>query len=204
MDGLMTRSISLAAAVLASWTMPCLAQVVQLPTYRSFSVRTTVSVPDSGAGFAAGAGTAAHPWRTSGHALPWRVAGGDLALGARQQASGVSVRASVIDQQEMEARLRGSGDTISEPTNCYGSQVGRVRLDAVAASSVEELQRQRAASLQARDAETADWLQRAAAAENEGKLGVARIYYQMVIRRDSGPSGQQARARLRSLDSASR
>ena len=204
----MWRCVFLAMAAQCSWSAACLGQVVQLPTFHTFSVQTTVSVPVSGAGFAAGVGHANLPWRRDGHALlPWRVPpAANVAGAARLQAGHVSVGATVIDHQEIDASLRlvGARSASHAANNYYSAHVGRTGGDSDATFSVAELEEQREAAQRVQQAETAQWWQRAEAAEAAGRAGVARVYYQMVVRRDSGTLGQQARSRLAALKTPDR
>jgi hypothetical protein len=65
-----------------------------------------------------------------------------------------------------------------------------------AAPSVAEARRMHEQEKAAGDGDTLALLERARAAEDDGKPGVARVYYQMVIRRADGEVKQQAQERL--------
>ncbi|MCS7304859.1 MAG: hypothetical protein NZ602_07105 [Thermoguttaceae bacterium] len=57
--------------------------------------------------------------------------------------------------------------------------------------SVAELRRQRQAELEAQNQQAYAWFQRGQQAQSEGKLAVARIYYQMALRLASGSLKQE-------------
>ena len=83
------------------------AQVVQLPTLGTFSIQTTVSVPDSGSTYAGGGRYTASGGSRQGSG---RVSGG-LTL-----ANGTSVHATVIDLNELDKLIRSqSGSKPFEP-----------------------------------------------------------------------------------------
>ena len=69
-----------------------------------------------------------------------------------------------------------------------------------AAPSVEEARRMHELEKGAGDRDIAAILERARAAEEDGKPGVAKIYYQMVARRGTGDLKQQALERLDALN----
>ncbi len=109
----------LAIVVAALFASQAFGQVVQLPTFNSFSVSTTVSVPDSGRGFAGGISRARSGSISRGIPVAGKlpVAGPlfkDRGIGHSVSASGVSVHATIIDLDEMdkavlrEAALRRS------------------------------------------------------------------------------------------------
>ncbi len=88
-------------------TQQVFAQVVQLPTLGTFSIQTTVSVPDSGSTYAGGRGYSAGGGSRQGSG---RASGG-LTL-----ANGTSVHATVIDLNELDKLIRSqSGSKPFEP-----------------------------------------------------------------------------------------
>jgi hypothetical protein len=72
-----------------------------------------------------------------------------------------------------------------------------------AAPSVAEARRMYAAEQAAGSQEVLALMERARAAEEDGKPNVAKLYYQMVIRRASGELKQQAQDRLDAIHGAS-
>lgn len=103
-----TGAWSLAATSVAS------AQAVQLPTFRYFSVDTTVSVPDRGSAYMGGVNRASSGSTSSGFG-PLR----NRASGSSVGAAGVSVHATIIDHEELdrevlaEAARRRGGTAVS-------------------------------------------------------------------------------------------
>jgi len=88
-------------------TQQVFAQVVQLPTLGTFSIQTTVSVPDSGSTYAGGGRHTASGGSRQGTS---RASGG-LTL-----ANGTSVHATVIDLNELDKLIRSqSGSKPFEP-----------------------------------------------------------------------------------------
>lgn len=84
-----------------------LGQVVQLPTMGTFSIQTTVSVPDSGSANAGGGRYAASGINQRGSAR---------GAGALTLANGTSVHATVIDLNELDKMIRSqSGKEPFEP-----------------------------------------------------------------------------------------
>ena len=65
--------------------------------------------------------------------------------------------------------------------------------------SVAAIRERNAAAASQRDAELADYFAKAKQAEAEGKVAVAKVFYQMVARRDAGSLKQQAQQRLAAL-----
>jgi len=65
--------------------------------------------------------------------------------------------------------------------------------------SVAELRRLREAEREAQNQEASEWVQRAENAQQEAKLGLARIYYQMALGRASGPLKAEIERRLERL-----
>ncbi len=229
-----------AEAVLAQTT------TVQLPTYRSFSVSTAVSVPDRGSAYLGGVNRAQSGMNEFGSPLsPFR----SRAFGSQRSASGVSVSAYIHDFDELEKELLsrpgGSGrnlTTLRSPDGTTRAVVpserdvvrspdreragvwspdrtprvtegllprgGDLRSMASAGSgdprraplpSIEEIRRQRLADQEARQAEAEEFVERGRAAEESGKMNVARMYYQMAAKRASGALKDEVLAKLDSL-----
>src|SRR5688572_16104328 len=78
---------------------------LQLPTYRTFRVSTTVSVPDRGGAYLGGVNTARSSRQRSGSP----VTPGGVAIGSSRQSAGVHVSAFIQDHQEMDRALLGDG-----------------------------------------------------------------------------------------------
>ena len=90
---------------------PVAGQVVQLPTFESFSVGTTVSVPDRGSVYLGGVDRARYESSSSGVPGLSRFPGAGPLLGHRASSasvasSGASATATIIDHREWDAATR--------------------------------------------------------------------------------------------------
>jgi hypothetical protein len=181
-----------AIAVLSAAT-PAAAQVgfaVQLPTISFFAVSTTVSVPDSGAGFAGGSQRG-------------RMSRGiglfDRGIASGAQAGGAQVGATIIDHEEHDRLvLSGQGES-APPRDPLAEQIAAGQADGPRGLSVAEARRRRQAARDAVHDEGLTWLARARECEADGRVGSARAYYRMAARRLQGDARHDAVARLRAL-----
>ncbi len=177
---------------------------VQLPTFSYFGVATTVSVPDRGGAYLGGVNRASGGMRQFGAPL---LPFGNRSRGSSRGASGMSVSVWIHDHQAMDEAL------LAQPTP-YRSALasprqpdpwaqrlaaGEESTSGQAVASVEEIRRRQAAAAQTRATEAQNFFERGRKAEAEGKANVAKIYYQMVARRDSGTLKDEAIARLEAL-----
>jgi hypothetical protein len=195
---------------------PCLAQApapqpqvattVQLPTFSVFTVQTTVSVPDGGTMSLGGIGRGADSGVNRG---PIR----NRALGSARSASGVSISATIIDTEEIDrallaeaaAKREFAADAATAKRAAdLSKSVARVDDRAALPGSVAAIRQRNAAAAEEQAAELAGYFAQASQAEAEGKLAVAKIYYQMVARRDRGQLQERARQRLAALGAPSR
>src|SRR5687768_6411093 len=88
--------------------------VVQLPTFNFFGISTTVSVPDSGAGYLGGVSSSASRRVERGFPIVGRGRPfGNRAIARSTQAGGVSVRAQIHDFEAMEESLLGQADALA-------------------------------------------------------------------------------------------
>jgi hypothetical protein len=197
---------------------PLPATTVQLPSFSYFSVNTTVSVPDRGGAFLGGINRARDGSTTRGFGpLANRGIGGDRLAG------GASVHATIIDHDELDrailaaaAARRIPADPVLAKADAISRHVGRgieagataglptgatagLPSSAVPADSVAAIKARNAAAAEERASEAAGYFAKAQAAEADGKPAVAKIYYQMVVRRDAGPLKQRAELRLAAL-----
>jgi hypothetical protein len=169
---------------------------VQLPTFSFFTVQTTVSVPDSGGTYLGGIKRAADGSRTRGFG-PLKNRG----LGSTRGASRVSVHAQIIDQHEMDQAVlaQAAAKRAGAAGQAGAIQVGQAG-NGADFDSVAVIREQNIAAAAQKAREAAEYLAKAKQAEAEGKLGVAKIYYQMVVRRDAGSLKEQALGRLAAMD----
>ena len=176
---------------------------VQLPTFRVFTVQTTVSAPDSG-----GASLAALHRARAGRAARGAGPLGSRTASSDRDAGGASVRATVIDDSLIDEALlaaaaRRSG-TPMDPAAAEASHLSRHVAEA-APASLAAIRAQRAAAAAKKSADTsrqaADLFAQAQRSEAEGNLGAAKVLYQMAARRDAGEIRQQAMQRLAAMAS---
>ena len=180
---------------------------VQLPTFRFFTVQTTVSVPDSGAAYLGGIKRARDGRITRGIG-PLR----NGAIGMERGAAGMHVKATIIDQQELDAAVlaeaaskRGGFDPSLAKADALTRNVGQAGSSGQARSteppieSVAAIRARNAAAAAERQSEAEQYFVKAEQAEADGKPAVARIYYQMVARRNAGDLSALANSRLAAI-----
>lgn len=214
---LVTAAVSGSSNGLAQGQAPT---TVQLPTFRFFTVQTTVSVPDGGGAYLGGLKSARNGGLTRGFG-PFRNRG----IGGDRGASTVSVHATIIDLKELddailaEAAAGRPGAAAFDPDaaraellsrhvgRTYASTAGPASTSALAEplpDSVAAIRARNAAAAQERSAEAAQYFAKAQSAEAEGKPAVAKYYYQMVARRDKGELQQQSLERIAAIDGKSK
>lgn len=173
---------------------------VQLPTFHYFGVGTTVLVPDRGAVMMGGAGSSRAARSSFGGPL---LPGSGRALGAQTSAGGVGISAWIHDFEALdqavldEAAARRRVVSESETAGLVMPKT----LSASHSQSIAEIREQQAAAAAAVEQEASDLLAQGERAEAEGKIGAARIYYQMAQRRARGPLRERIAQRLALLRS---
>lgn len=211
-----------ALAAIAASQLPAAAQqpvpqvptTVQLPTFSFFTVQTTVSVPDRGAMSLGGISRGRDGRIVTGFGpLQNRSSGSERGIG------GATVNATIIDFEEIDRMLlaaaaRRAGTSVDPDVGKAAALTRGIDRPAVAAGvvarsesagpaplpgSVAAIRTQQAAAAEQKGEEVVALLAKAQQAEADGKPAVAKIFYQMVIRRDSGPLKQLAQTRLAAL-----
>jgi hypothetical protein len=200
------------------------AQSLQLPTYSFTTVATTVSVPDQGAAFLGGISRASDSRSEFGvPMLPFRPFR-NTAIGQSRSAMNMFATATIHDFDAMEAALLGSAPSgvVSSASPAAAAALARMapaappknlagqwqpKTDPPGATSpladAATEQARRLALREARASEAEQYFERARQAEADGKPSVAKIYYQMVVRRSAdGDLKSQALTRLDALGSA--
>lgn len=214
---------SLCCLALAGLATTSQAQVVQLPTFRTFSISTTVAVPDRGAAYLGGVTRGS--WGSSSRGVPGlsQVPGLNRAFTNRGYASSVSsshayATATIIDHAELDrmvlaeaAARRGarSTATVTEHRAAYLSKhVARApkiipgNVDKASNRNITTEATLLDAALARQEAELAGYLKRAEQAEMEGRNGSARCCYSVLLRRGSDEHKALAAERLASLAAA--
>jgi hypothetical protein len=225
----MRAAVPVAACMALAATDHCSAQVVQLPTFSSFSVGTTVSVPDRGSAYLGGVSRSADGRSTFGvPGLPMRPFR-NSAIGSTRSASHASVNVWIHDFEAMDRYLLGQPSSGGDGVAVSGDRAGfrstmpatrpeverrqwasRPALPAESPAaespigSVAEERRRRAAQQSARAAEALRFFERGEAAESDGKAAVAKIYYQMAARRADGELRERLAARIEAITARER
>jgi len=191
---------------------PQVPTTVQLPTFSFFTVQTTVSVPDGGGAYLGGIGRG-----SSGSTMRGIGPLKNRAIGSARAASGVSVSATIIDREEIDrahlataaANRIQAADPTAAKAAALTSAVGKspaapvARADADNSAhlpdSVAAIRERNATASSIEANELASYFARARQAESDGKVAVAKVFYQMVARRDRGELKYEAEKRLASL-----
>ena len=211
------RRALLSVAVLLLGAGSARAQIVQLPTFEMFSLSTTVSVPDRGSAYLGGVNRASSG--STRHGLP---GGGRLfgnrGIGSSRGSSGVHVRATIIDHQELDravlaqaAARRNRADRVSRVDRRAGYLARNVARNDLRPSSdppprslpsVEQIRRRNELARAEREAEVVFFFEKGQKAEAAGKRNVAKIFYQMAARRAHGALKSRLMARLQVIAEA--
>lgn len=208
-----------------SYVQPVAGQVVLLPTQRTFSASTSVLVPDRGMAHLGSISSAREGSVTRGipglAQLP--IAGRlfrNQGIGREVGHAGAAVTATIIDLRELDAQVLASARVpivsaeeiqLARKANFLIRNVARqgtqslpspalVETRTTSRSSVAEIRRQNELAAAKRQQEAEGYWQRARQLDAEGKVGVARIYYQMAARRSTGAQQQVILDRLQTLD----
>lgn len=182
------------------------ATTVQLPTFNTFSVMTTVSVPDRGGAYLGGIGRAYSGRNENGvpiiGKLPFvgPITGG-RAIGSSTTSSGVSVHATIIDHEELDRAVLAEAAS-RRGTGSHGVESPRVSPRQSAASDVAHQPFESVAAIKARQAaedtlkeeQATAYFQKAESAEMAGKLASARSYYLLAARHSQGERQQKAQS----------
>jgi len=224
------RLIVLGIAAAAFSPAALLAQSLQLPTYSFTTVATTVSVPDQGAAFLGGISRASDSSSQFGVPMLDKLPllgrpFGNRAIGQSRSSMNMFATATIHDFDAMEAALLGSapsGGVVSSASPAAEAALARMapaptpknlagqwqpKTDPPGATSpladAATEQARRLALRETRASEAEQYFERARQAEADGKPSVAKIYYQMVVRRSGeGDLKSQALTRLDALGSA--
>jgi hypothetical protein len=187
----------LAAAAAPTVAVPATAaaQVIQLPSFHSFSVDTTVVVPDSGPRPLAGQKRARASSSRFAPAAPHRASGID------RQAAGAAALATIHDPRQADAALLQRAQALRAKQQATPSAAAR---PPAAASdplpkSLAEIERQRAEQSVTSGREARSLIEKARAALAAGKPAVANIYYGRARNQAAGPLRQQIDAEVRRL-----
>jgi hypothetical protein len=167
------------------------AQVLQLPSFNSFGVDTTVIVPDSGRA------RTGDVRRSSSGTNSFNGIPRNRALGLDRQAAGAHVMARIHDPQAADAAL------LKQAPGRRGADFGSSAVPRAAADplvgSVAEMEQRRAQQSAVPEREAESLFERGRQAQAAGKSSVAGVYYRMAARQASGPLRKRIEAELSAL-----
>jgi hypothetical protein len=178
------------------------AQVVQLPSMHTFTVQTSVLVPDSGGTYAGGVGRS-FQGSTSRGVPGLGPLGRNTARGGAVTGTGVMVHATIIDHEELDKLVLEEARALREGRG--GTETPRLRAGTSRDASVGSLaaiKRELAAEDAAKEAEAEQDFQKAVGYERAGEVALARNYYRVAARKSSGAVKQRAMERLAALPAA--
>ncbi len=199
---LMTLSVALAAAPGSSFAQQGGPITLQLPTFSSFTVSTSVLVPDRGRTPLGGVGRGASG-RASFHPplLP-----GAVGLGLARQSSTVGVSATIHDMQALDRAALNNAPcpAATAPRSPIARKLSRATKAPTdfGRLSVAEIRQSLAASQGDDQAEARGYFARGQQAEEQGKMSVAKIYYRMAAGRAKGDLQAKILTQLRGLEPA--
>lgn len=151
------------------------AQVVQRPVVGTMSVNTTVSVPDRGSAFLGGTSSA-----QSGRSQYGPLRSGS-SLGLSRQSSSISTHVYIHDLQAMDEALLRSRPAVNElPTRESNRSLRRTEPSIAATHSPVE-----------RSEKAAKFEELGRKAEQAGKIGVAKLHWQMAAKFGSHSAEQR-------------
>ncbi len=197
----MRLGIFFAAFALAPVTI-VRAQTIQLPSFTSFSVDTTVLVPDSGRAPTAGSKRASSGRSTFGGFPRQRAAG------SNRQAAGMHVLAKIHDPSEADKALlqqaKARGATALDNTAASAAGLARAAVNPGLTGdpglrSVAEIERQRATQSADQQREAFALYEKGREAQAAGKAGVAAVYFRSASSRATGTLKQEIDADLKAL-----
>lgn len=203
-------------ACLAAWAAsgaPAWAQnAVQLPTISHFGVSTSVVVPDRGSAVLGGVGRSTVGVGHFGTPLLPGRPFANRAIGSSTGTASVRATVTVHDFEAMESQILGSAVASkvpslppSLPEKMLVARPGGIgaswKLDLPSPAAPPETVAARSPDAAQ---EAADLYSKAQQAEAQGKANVAKIYYQMVVRRAVDPLSAQAIDRLSAIEARNR
>ena len=204
----MSRTIALcaAASVLAyATTASAQATTVQLPTFSFFTVNTTVLVPDGGSAYMGGIGRAASGSTSRGIPGLGGRPFANTATAGSTSAGGISVSAQIHDMEAMDQALLNQG-VASRPdaAQLFAARKAAGVARNAAPQSLADIRQEQAAAAQATSDEAREYYDKGNVAYENGKFGVAKIYWQMSVRRADGELLQLAQAKLKAVTEQTR
>jgi len=156
--------------------------VVQLPSFSSFGVNTSVSVPDRGSASLGGIGRSSTGSTAFGP--------GNRGIGSNLSANNTSVGAAVHDFEALDRdTVAKAGRKSAAETNVAKRRLAAARQSSagqVPTGSVADARRQQAADAAAEQAEAAQNVKRARDSAAAGKANVAAMFYKQAAKQALG------------------
>lgn len=180
---------------------PANAQVVQLPSFHTFTVRTSVLVPDSGNAYLGGVNRSSH-WMNS-RGPGWGPLGRNVAPGSSVDASRATITATIIDNSELDRLVLEEARAIRAEKGIVLADESTPRIAVPRdkpLTSVAAIKRELAAEDAALEAEAERDFQRAQAYERVGERALAKNYYRVAARKSTGAVKFKAAERLKILE----
>ena len=163
--------------------------VVQLPSFSTFGVDTSVSVPDRGSASLGGAGRSS----TGSTAFGPAFGPGNRSFGRSSSSSRTSVRATIHDTEALDrttlARAKGTEGKSAVPTQSMARRLSAAQQSSagqVPSGSVADARKRRAAEVAAMQADALQSLKLAREAAAIGKNSLAAAFYRQAAKHASG------------------
>jgi hypothetical protein len=181
------------------------AQVVQLPSMHTFSMSTSVLVPDSGRAYLRGANRSSHWMKSRGPG--WSPLGRNVGRGGGVAASGGTITATIIDHSELDALVLDEARAIRAEKGRAEKGIALPR-EPIASTkpprdssplSVAAIKSKLAADDAALEDEAAGDFRKALAYERAGEGALARNYYRVAARKSTGVIKQKSLDRLAAM-----
>jgi hypothetical protein len=191
--------------IVCSLTVSVRAQVVQLPSMHTFSISTSVLVPDSGRAYLGGINRSSH-WMSS-RAPGWGPLGRNAGRGRAMSATGGTITATIIDNAELDALVLEEAKAIraEKGIELPREPVARIKPPRdSSALSVAAIKRELAAADAGREEEAERDYHKALAYERAGEGALARSYYRVAARKSTGEVRQKSLERLATLAAKSK
>jgi hypothetical protein len=190
--------------VLLLLTVTASGQVVQLPSMHTFSMSTSVLVPDSGRAYLGGTNRSSHWMKSSGPG--WGPLGRNGSRGGGMVATGGTITATIIDNSELDALVLEEARAIRAEK---GIELPREEVDRIKSPrdspplSIAAIKRKLAAEDADTEAEAGRDFEKALAYERAGDRALARSYYRVAARKSTGEVKEKSLQRLAVLTAKS-
>jgi hypothetical protein len=194
------------------------AQVVMLPTYRTFSIGGSVLVPDRGMAHLGGISTARES-RVSRGIPGFGPLFANRGIGREMGHAGAHVAATIIDNRELDQQVLSAAARSLPAVSAEDVAIARkaaflnqhlgsrsrpsgqtAGLEGLPENHISRIRQQQQQADQQQQLEGLELMIQAQQMELAGKPGVARIYYQQAARRLTGNRRQQVIERLRAIE----